>query len=198
MTFSSSSSWGARNVRKYPCTADFAELRRLAVPDDSPYQKAFEFGRSLLVYPKCNNQKTFIRNGNTKAGPTIKCNNSSCQHRIAGKYFSFVNPLLSAACALKDSNTPAVPRPAVSIPSSPLPTSEQHVTIIQVAKQQWDAQSVLNKHNEPSNRQASLCGPVRKEEPQTTAIHANDASALPSWIPQGTNNTAPALSGSRC
>ena len=38
-------SWGARNLRKYPCTADSAELRRPAVPDDSPYQKAFDFAR---------------------------------------------------------------------------------------------------------------------------------------------------------
>ena len=229
MTSSSSSSCGARNLRKYPCTADSAELRRPAFPDDSPYQNAFDFGRSLLVCPKCNNQNTFIRNGTTKAGPAIKCNNSSCPHRIAGKsFFSFVNPLLSAARALKDSNTPAVPRPAVSIPrpavsipSSPLPTSEQHVTIIQVPKQQWDAlinrcttledqvarlseriassnaESVPNKHNEPSNRQASLCAPARKEGTQTTAMHPNVASALPSGLPQGTNNTAPAPSGSR-
>ena len=222
MTSSSSSSWGARNLRKHPCTADSAELRRPAVPDDSPYQKAFDFGRSLLVCPKCNNQNTFIRNGNTKAGPAIKCNNSSCRHRIFGKsFFSFVNPLLSAARALNDTNTSAVPKPAVSIPSSPLPTSEQHVTIIQVPKQQWDAlikrcitledqvarlsertafsntESVPKKHNEPSNRQASLCAPARKEGHQTTAIHRNITSALPSGLPQSTNVTAPAPSGSR-
>ena len=103
--------------------------------------------------------------------------------------------MLSAARALKDSNMPAVPRPAVSIPSLPLPTSEQHVTIIQVLGQQWDAlikrfttledqvarlseriassntKSVPNKHNEPSNRQASLCALPGKERPQTTAMH---------------------------
>ena len=132
-----------------------------------------------------------------------------------------MNPLLSAARALKDSNTPAVPRPAVSIPSSPLPTSEQHVTIIQVPKEQWDAlikrcttledqvarlserigssntESVPNKHNEPSNKQANLCAPARKEGTQTTTMHPNVASALPSGLPQGTNNTAPAPSGIR-
>ena len=141
---------------------------------------------------------------------------------MAGKsFFSFVNPLLIAARALKDINTPAVSRPAISIPSSPLPTSEHHVTIIQVPKQQRDAlikrcttledqvarlservassktESVPNKHKEPSNRQASLFAPARKEGPQTTAIHRNVASALSSGLPQGTNNTAPAPSGNR-
>ena len=146
-----------------------------------------------------------------------------------------MNPLLSAVRALQDSNTPAVTRPAVSIPSSPLPTSEQHVTIIQVPKQQWDAlikrcttledqvarlseriassntESVPNKHNEPSNRQARIaCGGLssfltglssiltaRKDGTQTASMHPNVASALPSGLPQGTNNTAPAPSGSR-
>ena len=79
---------------------------------------AFDFGRSILVCPKCNNQNTFVRNGNTKAGPAIKCNNTSCRHRIAGKsFFSFVKPLLTAASALAESNKCAGPRPtAVAIP----------------------------------------------------------------------------------
>ena len=85
METSSTSSWGAQNLRIYPCTADTAELRGPAVTEDSSYQRAFDFGRSILVCPKCNNQNSFVRNGNTKAGPTIKCNNSSCRHRIAGK-----------------------------------------------------------------------------------------------------------------
>ena len=58
---------------------------------------------------------------------------------------------------------------------------------------------VPNKHSEPSNRQASLCGPALffKEGPQTTAVHRNLASALPFGLPQSTKNTARAPSGSR-
>ena len=140
METSSTSSWGAQNLGIYSCAADTAELRGPAVPEDSFYQRAFEFGRSIPVCPKCNNQNTFVRNGNTKAGPVIKCNNSSCRHRIAGKsFFSFVKPLLTAASALAESNKCAGPRPtAVAIPSSPQPPN-QHFTIIQVPKQQWDA-----------------------------------------------------------
>ena len=97
-------------------------------------------GRSILVCPKCNNQNTFVRNGNTKAGPAIKCNNSSCRHRIAGKsFFSFVTPLVAAASALVERNQCAGPRhTAVAIPSSPQPPN-QHITVIQVPKKQWDA-----------------------------------------------------------
>ena len=65
---------------------------------------------------------------------------SSCRHRIAGKlFFSFLKPLLTAVSALAESNKCAGPRPtAVAIPSSPQ-LSNQHITIIQVSKQQWDA-----------------------------------------------------------
>ena len=116
---SSSSSWGVRNLRKYTFSAVSEELHRPAVPDNSPNQKHFDCGSSMLVCPKCNNQNFFIRNSNTKAGPAIKCTNSSCRHCIACKsFFSFGNHLLGAARAIKDSNAPTVPRPAVSIPSS--------------------------------------------------------------------------------
>ena len=179
----------------------------------------------LLRFPAVDIADTiisFLLNQSNLFIYSIKCNSSSCPHRIAGKsFFSFVNHLLSAARALKDSKTHAVSRPAVSIPSSPLLSSEHHITIIQVPKQQCDAlikrcttledevarlseriassntESVPNKHNEPSNRQASLCASARKEGPQTTAIHRNIASALSSGLPQGTNITAPAPSGSR-
>ena len=137
METSFTSSLGAQKLRIYPCTADTVEPRGPPVPEDSSYQKAFDFGRWILVCPKCNNQKTFVRNGNTKAGPAIKWNNSSCRHRIAGKsFFSFVKPLLTAASAPAESNKCAGPRPtAVAIPSSPQPL-KQHITIIQVPKQQ--------------------------------------------------------------
>ena len=140
METSSTSSWSAQNLRIYPCTADTAELRGPVILEDSPYQRAFDFGRSILVCPKCNNQNTFVPNGNTNAGPAIKCNNSSCRHRIAGKsFFSFVKPLLTAASALTESNKCAGARPtAVAIPSSPQPPN-QHITVVQVLKQQWDA-----------------------------------------------------------
>lgn len=223
METSSSSSWGTQNLRKYPCTAESAELRRPAVPDYSSYQKSFDLGRSMLVCLKCKNKNTFVRNGNTKAGPAIKCNNSSCRHRIASKsFFSFVNPLLRAAHALADSNRSAGPRPtAVAITSTAQPTSEQHITVIQVPKQQWDAlvkrcttledqvarlserlgsandQTVpSNRQKKPCNRQATLPEPARYGGAQSQALLGNEAPALPSGIRQVSPSKAPSANRS--
>ena len=222
METSFTSSWGAQNLKIYPCTADTAELRDPAVPENSSYQRAFDFGRSILVCPKCNNQNTFVRNGNTKAGTAIKCNNSSCRNRIADKsFFSFVKPLLTAASVLAESNKYAGPRTtAVAIHSLPQ-TPNQHITIIQVPEQQWDALMKgcttledqvarlseqlastnsqvrpSSRQNPPSNRQATL--PARKGGAQPRALPTNEVdTGLAPEVARGPTIPAPTPSASR-
>ena len=109
---------------------------------------------------------------------------------------------------------------AVTIRSSPQPPNE-HITVIQVPKQQWDAlmkrSTTLedqvarlceqlaatdsqfrpsSRQNPPSNRQATL--PVRKGGAQSPALLSDEVDAAPpSGVPRKPTTPVPTSSASR-